>query len=115
MQRKPATALAASVAIGLSAASIYAASVVGVFRPTAHANIVRHSTTEVAKTQPVPTKPRVVTVYVDDPVQAPAHHATIVAAPQTATALSASAQMTSSAPAPPQHESEAAEIEGADD
>lgn len=67
MERRSAIAIAASVAAGLVAASLYVAGTVGVFTPTAKAASSHRNTAQVADTQPVPAKPRIVTVYVDDP------------------------------------------------
>jgi hypothetical protein len=97
MERRSAIAIAASVAAGLVAASIYVAGTVGVFTPTAKAASSHRNTAQVADTRPVPAKPRIVTVYVDDPAPA----AVAAPAPPHASTVSSTAarpQM-SSAPA----------------
>ena len=70
MERRSATLIAASVAAGLVAASMYVAWTVGVFTPAAKPAPSQKNTAQVADTQPVPAKPRIVTVYVDDPAPA---------------------------------------------
>ncbi|MGZ4211468.1 MAG: hypothetical protein ACXVQX_12850 [Actinomycetota bacterium] len=103
MERKVAIATATAIAMGIGAAALAVAANVGVFASNDHVGKLRQPDKQVATVEST-TKPKVLTVYVDDPAQGSSTTSSSPHPTQTVTETEHSTSPTAATPTPTSHE-----------